>query len=328
MGQRRSASAGFTRLAAGLAAALVAIFAAGCGGGGNAKRATLLLDFTPNAVHAGIFSAVARGYDRDAGVRLAVQTPSSSADSTKLLVSGRADLAVLDIHDLALAREQGRDLVGVMAIVQRPLASVIAQPKIANPGALVGRTVGVTGAPSDDAVLRSIVEGGKGNPKRVRRVTIGFNAVPTLLAGRVAGATAFWNAEGVALSMKRPGFRVFRVDDYGAPSYPELVVCVTRDTLKRRGALVRKVVGALERGYRYTRAHPRESIRDLIGRNPGLDRGLMNAQLAAVAPAFTGPSGRVGELDRARLHAWAAWEVRFGIVRRPPAVSSAFQTTG
>jgi ABC-type nitrate/sulfonate/bicarbonate transport system substrate-binding protein len=328
MGQRRSASAGFTRLAAGVAAAVFAIVLAACGGGGSTKRATLLLDFTPNAVHTGIFSTVVRGYDRDAGVRLRVQVPSSSSDSTKLLLSGRADLAVLDIHDLALARQQGRDLVGVMAIVQRPLASVITQRRIAKPSALLGRTVGVTGAPSDDAVLRSIVEGDNGDPRRVRRVTIGFNAVPTLLAGRVAGATAFWNAEGVALAMKRPGFRIFRVDDYGAPTYPELVVCVTRDTLRRRGGLVRRAVSALERGYRFTRAHPRESVNDLIRRNPGLDRTLMTAELAAVTPAFTGPGGRVGELDRIRLQAWALWEVRFGIVRRLPDVSRAFQTTG
>jgi NitT/TauT family transport system substrate-binding protein/putative hydroxymethylpyrimidine transport system substrate-binding protein len=327
MGQRRSASAGFTRLAAGMAAVLLAIVLGGCGGAGP-KRATLLLDFTPNAVHAGIFSAVARGYDRDAGVRLRVQAPSGSADAAKLLLAGRADLAVLDIHDLALARERGRDLVGVMAIVQRPLAALITQPGIADPRALAGRTVGVTGAPSDDAVLRSIVEDANVDPARVRRVTIGFNAVPTLLAGRVAGATAFWNAEGVALSRQRPGFRTFRVDDYGAPSYPELVVCVTRDTLRRHGALVRQTVTAIERGYRFTRAHARESVSDLIGRNPGLDRGLMTAELAAVSPAFTGPGGRVGELDRIRLQAWAQWEARFGIVRRPPDVTSAFQTTG
>jgi ABC-type nitrate/sulfonate/bicarbonate transport system substrate-binding protein len=260
-------------------------------------------------------------------VRLTVQVPSGSADSTKLLLAGRTDLAVLDIHDLALAREQGRDLVGVMAIVQRPLAAVIAQPGIASPRALAGRTVGVTGVPSDEAVLRSIVAGAGGNPARVRRVTIGFNAVPTLLAGRVAGATAFWNAEGVALSMRRPGFRAFRVDDYGAPSYPELVVCVTRATLRRRGALVRRAGAAIERGYRFARARPRASVDDLVKRNPGLDRGLMTTELAAVAPAFTAPGGRVGELDAARLRAWAAWEVRFGIVRRAPDVHRAFSTS-
>ena len=75
------------------------------------------------------------------------------------MLGGRAQLAVLDIHDLAIARERGRDLVGVMAIVQRPLAAVLTTGEVRTPRDLEGRKVGVTGLPSDDAVLRSIVEG-------------------------------------------------------------------------------------------------------------------------------------------------------------------------
>ena len=54
--------------------------------------------------------------------------PAASTDSLKLLAAGRADMAVVDIHDLGLARERGQDVVGVGALVQRPLAAVIAAP--------------------------------------------------------------------------------------------------------------------------------------------------------------------------------------------------------
>ena len=114
----------------------------GCGAAVRTPTATLVLDFTPNAVHAGIYSAVARGYDRAAGVRLDVRQPSSSTDSVKLLLSGRADFAVLDIHDLAIARAAGRDIVGVLPLVQRPLAAVLAQPAIRTPRDLAGRSPG------------------------------------------------------------------------------------------------------------------------------------------------------------------------------------------
>ena len=203
------------------------------------EPATLLLDFTPNAVHAGIYKAVARGYDDAAGVPLEVRTPSASTDALKLLQAGRADLAILDIHDLGLARQGGADLVGVMAVVQRPLAAVLAQPRIRTPRDLEGRRAGVTGLPSDRAVLRSVVSGAGGDPGRVRETTIGFEAVKALLAGRVDAATAFWNVEGVALKREKPATREFRVDDYGAPPYPELVLCVTRKTLRERPELVR-----------------------------------------------------------------------------------------
>lgn len=314
---------------AGAVAATLAVLAAGIGacGGGRERRATLLLDFTPNAVHAGIFSAVARGYDRREGVRLAVRQPSASTDAVKLLVAGRADFAVLDIHDLAIAREKGRDIVGVMALVQRPLAAVLSAPGIHSPRQLEGRRVGVTGLPSDDAVLRSVVRGDAGNPGRVRRVTIGFNAVPSLLTRRVAGATGFWNVEGVALRRRSPDYGEFRVDSYGAPPYPELVVCVTRRTLRRQPELVRSVRVALRRGYGFTLAHPRASVGDLAARAPGLDRPVAADQLATIRPAMT-LHGRFGVLDAGRLRAWARWEARFGVVRRPPDVARAFDLAG
>ena len=174
----------------------------------------------------------------------------------RLLVAGRVDFAVLDIHDLGLAREKGRDLVGVMALVQRPLAAVLAQPGIRRPRDLEGKRVGVTGLPSDDAVLRSIVEGDGGDASQVRKITIGFSAVRLLLTKRVAGATAFWNVEGLELRAKRPGIREFRVDDYGAPTYPELVLCTMRQTLDERATFVAATLRALRRGYQTTLDDP------------------------------------------------------------------------
>src|SRR5947209_15181782 len=65
----------------GLAAALLAaalLAACGSSGSGRLQGAKLVLDFTPNAVHAGIYSALARHLDRDHGVRLHVIAPSAS----------------------------------------------------------------------------------------------------------------------------------------------------------------------------------------------------------------------------------------------------------
>jgi ABC-type nitrate/sulfonate/bicarbonate transport system substrate-binding protein len=288
------------------------------------RSATLVLDFQPNAVHTGIYMALRYGYDTSAGVRLHVIAPSASTDSIKLLETGRANFAILDIHDLAIARERGENIVGVMAVVQRPLAAVVAAPKIARPRALEGQTVGVTGVPSDTAVLHSIVSGDGGNPARVKTETIGFNAVADLLAGRVAGATAFWNDEGVTVRRRRPGFHVFRVEQYGAPSYPELVLCATGSSLRSDPALARSVVHALVRGYQAVLADPHAGARALESSVSGLDPTLVGPELTGLLPAFRLPGGTVGELDPDRLAAWARWEVRFGIVKRTPDVAAMF----
>jgi len=309
-----------------LLGALAIVFGAGCGAGEDRpeRPATLVLDFAPNAVHAGIFVAKAHGFDDAEGVSLRVRTPSASTEGLKLLLAQRADFAILDIHDLAIARQQGRDIVGILPLVQRPLAAVLAAPGVKTPRDLEGREAGVTGLPSDTAVLRSIVRGAGGDPDRVKEVTIGFNAVQALLGGKVSAATAFWNVEGVALNAKRPRTREFRVDDYGAPAYPELVLCATRAHLDEEPALARATVAALVRGYDETLTDPESAVEDTHRYAPDLDRPQIEAQLDAISPAFMADAPRFGALVPRVLAAWARWEAQFGIVKRPPDVARAF----
>jgi len=316
-----------------LPAAVCLLLAAGCGGSGSGgprarpAEATVVLDFTPNAVHVGIYSAHARGYDRAAGVDLKIVSPSSSTDSVKLLLSHRADFAILDIHDLAIARAAGRDIVGVLPLVQRPLAAVLAQSQVRTPRGLEGRLAGVTGLPSDVAVLDSTVAGAGGSPAAVRQVTIGFNAVPALLGGHVAAVTAFWDVEGVAVHRVRPATREFRVDDYGAPAYPELVLCAEGRLVSTQAKLVGETVGAIRRGYGLTISDPGASAADELAAVPGLDRSLFTAELTALRGAFAGPGGQAfGTFDATRLAAWATWEQRFGIVKKVPDVAAMFRT--
>jgi putative hydroxymethylpyrimidine transport system substrate-binding protein len=307
---------------------LTALLAAGCGShtsSSKTRSVSLVLDFTPNAIHSGIYTAIKRGYDHAAGIDLHVIVPSASTDAIKLLETGRADFAILDIHDLAIADAQGRNLVGLMAIVERPLASVIAQARYPSPKALAGQTVGVTGDPSDLAVLRSVVSGAGGDPAKLHTVTIGYDAVQDLLAGRVAAATAFWNDEGVTLQHERPGFHVFRVEDYGAPAYPELIVTTTAAELRAHPALARGLVQALTRGYEGVLKDPSAGAAALESQVSGLSATDVHQQLAAELPSFTPPGGGApGRLVPAVLERWASWEAKFGIVKRAPDVATMF----
>ncbi|MDQ3723044.1 MAG: hypothetical protein M3376_08270, partial [Actinomycetota bacterium] len=59
-----------------------------------------------------MFAAVRQGLDRRRGIRLHVWPPGQGPDGVKLVVGWRAQLALLDIHDVALAWEGG-DVVAV-----------------------------------------------------------------------------------------------------------------------------------------------------------------------------------------------------------------------
>ena len=317
-----------SRIAASLAAVLAALALAGCGGGAEPDApsggapATLILDFQPNAVHAGIYAALAHGELERRGIDLSVQVPGASTDAPKLLRAGRADIAVMDIHDLAIARGQGIDLVGVGALVQRPLAAVIAgdRDRVRSPADLFGATVGVTGLPSDDGVLRAILDSTGYGAEPPETITIGFGSVAALRAGKVDAATAFWNVEGVALRRAGVPTREFRVDSYGAPSYPELVLVTTRERLDADRDGIARILDGLRAGYASVIRDPEGAREELLAAVPALQPAAAAAQLRALRGAFGPPLA----LKRPVLEEWAGWEARYGIVDRPPDIDAAF----
>ena len=327
MGRPRSyARAVTTRPLALLSALALTLTLGACGSkaASGPEDASLVLDFTPNAVHTGIYTALSRDYTGAEQVDLTVRPPSETTDSVRLLQSGRADFAILSISDLALARAKGAEIVGVMALVQKPLAAVLAQPDVRSPKDLEGERAGVAGLPSDDAVLESVVKGAGGDPAKVKKTNIGFTAVPSLLSGKVKAVTAFWNAEGLAVKEELPGVREFRVDRYGAPAYPELVVCALASTIDDDPDLVQGLVTALRRGYEEVLTDPESGVENLVSRVKGTDRAQVLKELRAVMPAFTSGVPRFGMLNRTALNAWSKWTVEFGLVDEAPNVATTF----
>jgi len=308
-----------------LAAALLLAGVVGCGGSGAEpgvpKGATVVLDFTPNAVHAGIYAAQAEGFYEDAGIDLHVQVPGESTDAPKLLAAGRTDFAILDITDLGIADEKGLELVGLMPIVQAPLAAVLARKDgpVKRPRDMDGHSVGVTGLPSDTAVVRSEVAGDGGDPDGVDEVTIGFNAVASLAAGKVDAATGFWNAEAIEAERKGIPLNVFKVDEYGAPHYPELILTTTRKELEAEPAMVEDMVAATRRGYNFAVSEPQRALGDLLAANPSLERADQQAQLKVLLPSL-----KPLPFNQAVLKEWSAWASEHELLPKPADVKKTF----
>jgi putative hydroxymethylpyrimidine transport system substrate-binding protein len=312
-----------------LAAALLLAGVAGCGGSGAEpgapKGATVVLDFVPNAVHTGIYAAQAEGFYEDAGIDLHIQVPGESTDAPKLLAAGRTDFAILDITDLGIADEKGLELVGLMPIVQAPLAAILARKDgpVKRPADLDGHSVGVTGLPSDTAVVRSEVAGDGGDPDGVDEITIGFNAVASLAAGKVDAATGFWNAEAVEAERQGIPLNVFKVDEYGAPHYPELILTTTRKELEVEPAMVEDMVAATRRGYNFTVSEPKRALADLLAANPSLERADQEAQLKVLLPEL-----EPLPFDEAVLKEWSTWASEHELLPKPANVTKTFDLGG
>ena len=282
------------------------------GAAATPERVDLMLDYLPNADHAGIYAAIEGGEFEAAKLDVKPRTPSDPSAPLKLLAAGRADLAISYEPELLLARAGGADLVSVGALVQKPLTSIVSLGRrpVRSAASLEGRKVGTAGIPYQDAYLRTILEQAGADPARVKPVNVGFSLVPALLSKRVDAVLGmFWNVEGVQLRRQRKDPVILRMDEIGVPTYNELVVVARAADVRTRGPLLRRFMRALARGHDAVRRDVDKGVDALVRANPDLDRKLQRAQIRATLPVFF-PADRdrpFGFQDPAAWQDYAEW---------------------
>ena len=199
------------RWLAAVVCAAALLIAAGCGEKEDvleptgSKHVELMLDYFPNADHAGIYAAQAGGDFKEAGLDVEIRQPPDPAAPIKQVAAGRVDLAISYEPEVLRARDQGLKVVSVAALVQRPLTSIISLPKakIADPGDLKGKTIGTAGIDYQEAYLKTILADAGVNPSTVTVRNVGFGFNPALLTGKIHAALgAFWNYEGQDLKLR------------------------------------------------------------------------------------------------------------------------------
>ncbi len=312
----------------------LSILAAGCGEKEDAlapsepREFSLLLDYFPNADHAGVYAAQAGGAFAEAGLDLKIRQPADPAAPIKQVSAGRVDLAISYAPEVLRARDKGLRVVSVGAVVRKPLTSIISLPKagIRGPRDLKGKTVGTAGIDYQSAYLKTILEEAGVDPDSVRERNVGFSLTPALLTGRVdAVLGAFWNYEGTELRMKGREPRIIRMEEAGVPSYNELVLVANEDALERDGDRIRAFVTALSRGTRDLARNPSAGIKGLLEANPDLDPALQRAVVRATLPLFLPPEDRpFGYQSPREWQRFTAWMRENGLLEKIPDATGAF----
>ena len=294
----------------------------------GATEVSLMLDFFPNADHAGIYAAQASGHFEDAGLKVDIRQPPDPASPIKQVAAGRVDLAVSYEPEVLRARDQGLKVISIGALVRKPLTSIISLPaaKIRAPKDLEGKRVGFAGIDYQEAYLRTILLNAGVDPKSVKVRDVGFNLSPALLTKKVdAVIGAFWNYEGTDLRLRKRKPRIIKVEEAGVPTYDELVLVANESALERDDERLRAFIGALARGTRDLEKDPDAAIQGLLRANRDLDPKLQREVVTVTLPLFLPPEGKpFGYQDPKAREAFAAWVRENRIVTKIPDATGTF----
>jgi ABC-type nitrate/sulfonate/bicarbonate transport system substrate-binding protein len=282
---------------------------------GSLRQVRVILDYLPNAVHAGLYQAEAAGYFRDAGLSVRIDAPTSSSDTLRLMAAGQAEFGLVSLLDFLSVRAKGEPLKIVMAIEQRPLAALIALKKsgINRPRDLQGRLVGITGVVSDEAGVKWMVLHDGGNPATVRLINIGFNTAQEIIAGNVDAAFGFWSQEGVQVASSKPA-TVMQLNDFGVPPYPELIVFAREDFLARQPEMARAFLRAVAHGYDDAIAKPEVACAAMSARVEGETVDGLMPYLKALSPVLKADAPEYGWLNLPVLKDYVAWTKEIGVL--------------
>ncbi len=288
----------------------------------HTKSFTVMLDWFPNADHAPLYSALAAGDFRAAGLEVKPVVPAETAEPLKLLAAGKVDIAISYEPELLLARDEGLKLVSIGALVQRPLTSIIALPSahIKRVADLAGKTVGTAGIPYQAAELKTALQSAGVNPASVHEVNVGFNLVPAMLSRKVAATLGgYWNYEAIQLQLMHKHPVTIPVDQAGVPTYDELVLVVREGDARTHGQDMRAFLQALTRGQRAVKTDPAAATALLVKANPSLEGKLQLASIEQTLPAAKPAAGKpFGYQEPSAWSAFGSWMFTHGLLHRDP----------
>ena len=148
---------------------------------GAPANVTIALDFTPNTNHIGIYVAQAKGYFKDASLKVKI-LPYSSTPAETLVANKRSDFGFSYSGGTAYARAAGQDVVQVYANIsknQYVLAYRASDTSISSPKDLDGKTYAGFGTPDESAEVSTVIksDGGKGEFTKAVLDTAAYEAV-------------------------------------------------------------------------------------------------------------------------------------------------------
>jgi ABC-type nitrate/sulfonate/bicarbonate transport system substrate-binding protein len=321
------------RAAIGALALVILPAALACGdddGASNGnERITLMLNWTPNNHHAGIYIAMKEGWYRDEGLDVQIIEPAAGGVAA-VVAAGQADFGISVQEAVIPARAQGLPIVSIAAILQHNDSSfmALARTGITRPRDFAGHTYGGYGGALETEILKTLVACDGGDPERIKMVEVGN---VDYLSGMEQGRFDFvWVFEGWdvlrARAVEKKDINTVKFVDYldCIPDWYTPLIITNERTIAQRPETVRKFLRATTRGYELAMRDPVAAADALMAGAPELDEALVRASAEYHRDKYVDAGRQWGLQD---LETWRTFEAflrQAGLTDREVDVSKAF----
>jgi ABC-type nitrate/sulfonate/bicarbonate transport system substrate-binding protein len=292
------------------------------GTGAESEPVTLVLDWTPNTNHGGIYLAEANGWYDDAGIDLEIIQPGE-AGALQAVATGNAEFAISVQEQIVPAQVEGVPVLSIAAIVQHNTSSLLAlaESGIAGPGDLPGHRYGGFGGQLEIELVSRLVECAGGDPAGVEFVEVGNT---DYRVGLERGAFDFvWVFDGWdTLRLEQAGVEVATIPfiDHTdcIPDWYTPLIATSTELASDNPDLVAAFMAATSRGYDAAADDPAAAAAALLTAAPELDEQLVRASAEYLAGQYAADAPRWGEQSPAVWEAFVGFLAEAGLLSEPP----------
>lgn len=290
------------------------------------KKVSIVLDWTPNTNHTGIYVAKEKGYFKKHGLDVEILLPGE-AGADQLVASGKAEFGVSYQEGITQARIQGIPLVSLAAVIQHN-TSGFASPKaknIVSPKDFAGKTYGGWGSPIEKEVISSLMKQENADVEKVKIVNMGNSDFFTAVKRDIDFAWIYYGWTGVEAELRNEPINMVYLTDYSKKlDYYTPVISTNEKMVKNDPETIKAFMEALTEGYQFSIDHPSESADILIKAVPDLDKELVKKSQEWLSPKYQDDADRWGEQKLEVWKNYSEWMFENGLLEKELDAKKAF----
>ncbi len=293
---------------------LIIIFGISACGKTEQDKITIVLDWTPNTNHTGIFVAEANGYFKDAGLNVEIVQPPEDGAVT-LVASGKAQFGVSFQDTLAPAfvGDNAIPVTAVAAVIQHNTSGIISRKGegMDTPKGLEGRKYATWDLDVEKETIRDVMEADGGDFDLVELIpSTVTDEVSALKSGSVDAIWVFYAWAGVACQVAGLDTDYFEFADINPVfDYYTPVIIGNNGWLSENPETAKAFISALSKGYTYAVENPKDAADILMNAAPELKSNseLVYASQEYLASEYIADASKWGEFDAERWAAFYNW---------------------